>query len=62
MKNWSEKIVGAKHTHHITNKDIARKLKVTPEYISMALNGKKSMPNAEQRIMSAINEIIKERT
>ena len=62
MPDWSEKVVGQKHTHRITNKDIADKLNVTPEYISMALNGKKVMPDAENRIMDAINEIISERT
>ena len=49
MPDWSEKVVGQKHTHRITNKDIADKLNVTPEYISMALNGKKVMPDAEKQ-------------
>ena len=61
MAKWIEKAVGMMHTNKITNKDIAAKLGVTPEYISMILNEKKTPKNAQQDVLSAIEAIRAER-
>ena len=61
MGNWIAEVLYKKHIHHITNIEIGEKLNVTSEYVSMVLNGKKTMPRAEERIMGAIGKIIKER-
>lgn len=61
MENWIAEAVGKMHINHITQKDIAERLGVTNDYISMILLGKKTPKNAEERITNAINEIIAER-
>lgn len=61
MENWIAEAVGKMHINHITQKDIAERLDVTNDYISMILLGKKTPKNAEERITNAINEIIAER-
>lgn len=61
MESWIAEAVGKMHINHITQKDIAERLDVTNDYISMILLGKKMPKNAEERITNAINEIIAER-
>lgn len=61
MESWIAEAVGKMHINHITQKDIAEKLDVTNDYISMILLGKKTPKGAEERITKAINEIIAER-
>ena len=61
MKKWIADVVGAMHINKITNKDIAAKMHVTPEYVSMLLNEKKVTKTAEQDIRAAIDAIIAER-
>ncbi|MGN0595037.1 MAG: hypothetical protein ACI4I6_07755 [Hominimerdicola sp.] len=62
MTDWIAKAVGLMHINHIKNIDVAEHLNYKPEYISMILNEKKKPKNAEKMIMTAINEIIEERT
>lgn len=57
LEKWIAEAVGLMHINKITNSDIAAKLDVTPEYVSMILNGKKTPTNAEERILNAIQEI-----
>ena len=61
MDEWIAKAVGKMHINKITQSDIAKKLNVTREYINMILTGKKSPANAEERIATAIDEIIADR-
>lgn len=61
MESWIAEAVGKMHINRITQKDIAERLDVTNDYISMILLGKKTPKNAEERITNAINEIIAER-
>ncbi len=61
MVEWIANAVGLMHINKITNKDVAAKLGVTPEYVSMILNEKKTPKNAEQDILSAINAILADR-
>ena len=61
MDEWIAKAVGKMHINKITQSDIAKKLNVTREYINMILTGKKFPANAEERISTAIDEIIADR-
>lgn len=60
MNNWIASAVGKMHVNKISNIELAKKMNVTPQYISMILNGKKSTKNAETRINDAIDSIIAE--
>ena len=59
--NWTGEAVSKKHLYDISNKELGSKLGVTKEYISMVINGKKTPKDAEQWIMTALDEIIAER-
>ena len=59
MDGWIANAVGKMHVNRISNIDIAKKLNFTVGYVSMILNGKKTPKDAETRIMSAIDEIIR---
>lgn len=61
MDSWIANAVGLMHINKIGNKELAKKLGVTAEYVSMLLNGKKKPISAEKRIMTAISDIIQER-
>lgn len=61
MDSWIANAVGEMHINKIGNKELAKKLGVTAEYVSMMLNGKKKPAHAEARIMTAIDDIIRER-
>ena len=60
MANWISEVVGKMHVNKITNLQLAKKLGVTPEYVSMILNEKKSPKGAEAKITQAVEEIIVE--
>ena len=61
MDGWIANAVGKMHVNRISNIDIAKKLNFTVGYVSMILNGKKTPKDAETRIMTAIDEIIREK-
>lgn len=58
MEQWMGDAVGKMHINKITQSQLAERLGVSVDYISMILNGKKTPKDAEKRIMSALNEII----
>ena len=62
MEKWIGDAVGKMHINQISNIELAGALNVTPQYISEILNGKKTPKNIESRVMTAIDEIIAERT
>jgi transcriptional regulator with XRE-family HTH domain len=49
------------HINKITQIEVAKKLGVTNDYISLILRGKKTPKGASERILTAIDDIIKER-
>ena len=61
MNNWIAKAVGKMHIKKITQAQLAEKMGVTREYVSMILNGTKMPKEAKNRINAAIDEIIAER-
>lgn len=61
MEQWIADVVGKMHINKISQTQLADRMGLTNDYIWMILNGKKSPKNIEQRIMTAIDEIISER-
>lgn len=61
MSSWIEKAVGVMHINKITQIEVAKKMGVTNDYVSMILRGVKSPKDAESRIMTAISEIVAEK-
>ena len=61
MANWIAVAVGKMHINKITQIEVAKKLGVTNDYISLILRGKKTPKGASERILNAIDEIIAER-
>ena len=62
IPNWSGEIKSIMHVHHITNGELAQRLGVTKNYVSMVLNGRRKPLNAEEKFTNAVKEIAKERT
>ena len=58
---WTAEIIGEMHLYRITKKRLAEHLGVTPEYVSMILNGHRNPPDAEERFNQALQEIIRDR-
>lgn len=60
-EKWTGEVVGLMHINKITNSDIAKILGVTPEYVSMILNSKKTSNGIEKRMKDAVAEICRNR-
>lgn len=57
---WTGDVVGQMHLHHITKRELADGLGVTPEYVSMVLNGHREPGGAEERFRAALEQLIAE--
>lgn len=55
---WTWELVGQMHKHKITNKRLADALGVTPEYVSMVLNGHRDPAGAEEKFRAALDKLI----
>lgn len=49
IAQWVAPIVGKMHIYQIEHRELAEKLGVTPQYVSMVLNGKKEPKTAKER-------------
>jgi transcriptional regulator with XRE-family HTH domain len=58
LAHWIGEVAGLMHKHGISNKQLASHLGLTPEYISMVLNGHREPAGIEDRIRKAIEEIV----
>lgn len=58
---WTGELIGQMHLKKVTKKELAEELGVTPEYVSMVLNGHKSPESAETRFFEALHSIITKR-
>lgn len=58
---WTADLIGKMHTYRIKQIELARKMKWTPEYTSMVLNGHREPAGAETAMRAALEEIIKNR-
>lgn len=63
MDQWIGEAIFKMRSNKITQEQVASKMGVGREYINKILTGKKEFTpkNAESRIMTAIDEIIRER-
>lgn len=55
---WTADVIGEMHLKGITKKQLAASMGVTPEYLSMVLNGHRNPVGAEQKVKEALNRII----
>ena len=56
---WTGDLVGQMHNNKITKRQLAEYMGVTPEYVSMVLNGHREPAGAEETFRSAVNAIIR---
>ena len=56
---WTAELIGEMHLKRISKRQLAEKMGVTPEYLSMVLNGHREPEGAEQRFRAAVDEIIR---
>lgn len=59
---WAGKLIGEMYVHRVTQKELAKKLGLSREYVTMVLSGTYAPTNARERYNAALEEIIKERT
>lgn len=57
LAHWIGEIAGQMHKYGISQKQLAAHLGLTPEYISMVLNGHREPTGIEDRLRKAIDEI-----
>ena len=62
MEQWLATAVGKMHINGISNKELAVKLGYSQQYTSEILNGRKKPKGVRERVLSAIDEIISDRT
>lgn len=60
LAQWIGDLVGQMHKYRIPKKQLAEHMGVTPEYVSMVLNGHREPAGAEQKFRQALEEIISE--
>ena len=59
-KEWTGDLVGLMHNKKITFAQLAEKLGLSREYVSMVLNGHREPAGAEQKFRDAVNELVSE--
>lgn len=57
-KKWTGNLVGLMHDNKISKTQLAEKLCVRREYVSMVLNGHREPIGAEERFQKAVDELI----
>lgn len=55
---WTGDLVGQMHKYKVTKKQLAAALGMTPEYVSMVLNGHRDPAGAEEKFRAALDELI----
>lgn len=58
---WTADVVGKMHLLRISNRQIAEQMGVTPEYVSMVLNGHREPEGAEGRFLEALTRLVEKR-
>lgn len=59
---WQAEVKGLMYRHDIKNKDIAERLGIGSQYVASIFTGKRTPPDAEERIRTAVDDIIRERS
>lgn len=62
LAKWTGDVVGLLHVYNIEGRELAKKMGCTPEYLSKLLNGKREPKDAEAKVMTALNELIAEKS
>ena len=60
LAQWTGEVVGKMHVYSITGQEIADQMGVTKAYISMLLNCRRTPKDAQTRVETALNRLIKE--
>lgn len=60
-EKWTGEIIGIMHNNRIRYIDVAEKMGITKAYLSQILSGTRKTKGIQQRIESAVNELIEER-
>ena len=58
IAQWTADVIGEMHLRKITKKQLAEAMGVTPEYVSMVLNGHRSPAGIEQKCRTALASIL----
>ena len=58
---WTADVVGKMHLLRISKRQIAEQMGVTPEYVSMVLNGHREPEGAELRFEEALDRLVEKR-
>ncbi|MEG1075007.1 MAG: helix-turn-helix transcriptional regulator [Ruthenibacterium sp.] len=58
---WTAAFFGELKCNHISQKLLAEKIGVTPEYVSIILNGKREPKGAESKFRTALDKLILEK-
>jgi predicted transcriptional regulator len=58
---WAGQLIGDMYDAHVSARQLADYMGLTPGYVSMVLNGKKTPKGAEQRFRAALQEMRKEK-
>ncbi len=59
-EKWTGDVVAILHCNHIKQKDLAEKIGWTRQYLCQVLSGKVQPAGAEEKVVAAINELLKE--
>lgn len=62
LADWTGWVVGQMHIAGISGRQLAEHMGVTPEYVSMILNGKRAPEGVEQRFRDAVDELMEEKS
>ena len=60
LEKWTGDVVGALHVHERTCQELAKQMGINDKYLSSILNGHRNPPGAEERIRTALAELLKE--
>ena len=60
LAQWICDLVGQMHKWKISKKELAEELGVTPEYVSMILNGHREPAGAEVKFRAAVDALVAE--
>ena len=57
-KEWTGEVIARMHVSRITKRQLAGHMGITPEYVSMVLNGHRNPPDAQGRFEKAVQDLI----
>jgi len=61
-EKWTGEVVGLMHNHRVSFQQLADKLGWHVKYLSAVLNSKRKPIDAEEKVRSALTELIKEQS